>query len=127
MSRGSLVAVVDDDESVRETTKDLLESAGFSAVTFAGADVLLQSRHVSRLSCLIADMRMPGMTGLELRQQLLAANHAIPTILMSAYLDEGLRARALQAGVVCCLSKPFSPEELLACVHRAVRRRSGER
>ena len=122
MSRGSLVAVVDDDESVRETTKDLLESAGYSAVTFASAELLLKSTLVDRLSCLIADMRMPGISGLELRRQLLALDHAIPTILVSAYLDERLRARALQAGVVCCLSKPFSPEELLECVHRAVRR-----
>jgi FixJ family two-component response regulator len=120
--KGSLVAIVDDDESMRDTIKDLLESADFSAATFASAARLLQSRQLKRISCLIADMRMPEMTGLELHQYLVASNHAIPTILMTAYPDERVRAQAIKANVVCYLAKPFAAEELLAWVRFAMLR-----
>ena len=123
MPKGSLIAIVDDDESMRDTIKDLLESAGFSAATFASAARLLQSRQLKRVSCLITDMRMPQMTGLELHQHLVASNHAIPTILMTAYPDERVRAQAIRANVVCYLAKPFAADELLACLRRAMRRR----
>jgi FixJ family two-component response regulator len=119
--KGPLVAIVDDDKSMRDTTKDLLESAGFSAVTFASAAGLLKSRRLSRVACLIADMRMGEMTGLELHQHLVASNHLIPTILMTAYSDERVRAQAIKANVVCYLAKPFAADELLACVRSAVR------
>lgn len=117
-----LIAVVDDDEIVRETTKDLLQSAGFSAATFPSAESLLDSKRLDRVCCLIADMRMPGMSGLALHQQLVAANRSIPTILVSAYLDERLAAQALKARVVCCLSKPIGAAELLTYVRRILRR-----
>jgi FixJ family two-component response regulator len=119
--KGPLVAIVDDDESIRNTTKDLLESAGFSAAAFARAASLLRSRRLSRISCLIADMRMPKMTGLELHRHLVASNHAIPTILMTAYPDERAQAQAIRDDVVAYLIKPFAADELLACVRRAVR------
>jgi FixJ family two-component response regulator len=115
-----LIAIVDDDESIRDTTKDLLESAGLSAATFASASTFLKSTRLKRVACLIADMRMPGMTGLELHQHLVATNHAIPTILMTAYPDERVRAQATKANVTCYLAKPFVADELLACVRRAV-------
>jgi FixJ family two-component response regulator len=118
--KGPLVAIVDDDESIRDTTKDLLESAGFSAAVFARAASLLKSRRLSRVSCLIADMRMPKMTGLELYQHLVASNRAIPTILMTAYPDERSRTQAIKSNVVCYLIKPFAADELLACVRCAV-------
>ena len=124
MPKGPLVAIVDDDESMRVTVKDLLESAGFSAAVFARAASLLRSRRLSQVSCLIADMRMPRMTGLELQQHLVASNRAIPTILMTAYPDERVRAQAIKANVICHLIKPFAADELLACVRRAVRRHS---
>ena len=120
MPKGPLIAIVDDDESIRDTTKDLLESAGFSAAVFARAASLLKSRRLSQVSCLIADMRMPKMTGLELHQRLVASNRAIPTILMTAYPDERAQARVIKANVVGYLIKPFAAEELLACVRRAV-------
>ena len=123
MPKGPLVAIVDDDESIRDTTKDLLESAGFSAAVFARATGLLKSRRLSRICCLIADMRMPKMTGLELHQHLVASDRAIPTILMTAYPDERAQAQAIKANVVCCLIKPFAADELLACVRCALRRR----
>ena len=122
MPKGPLVAIVDDDESIRDTTKDLLESAGFSAAVFARAASLLKSRRLSQVSCLITDMRMPNMTGLELHQHLVASNRAIPTILMTAYPDERSRRQALKANVVCYLTKPFAADELLACLRRALQR-----
>jgi FixJ family two-component response regulator len=118
--KGPLVAIVDDDESIRDTTKDLLESAGFSAAVFARAAGLLNYRRLREVSCLITDMRMPNMTGLELHQHLAASNRAIPTILMTAYPDERSRTQAMKANVVCYLIKPFAADELLACVRRAV-------
>jgi len=121
--KGPLVAIVDDDESMRDTTKDLLESAGFSAVTFASAASLLKFRRLSRVACLIADVRMREMTGLELHQHLVASNHPIPTILMTAYPDERVRAQAIRANVVCYLAKPFAADELLACLRCAMRLR----
>jgi FixJ family two-component response regulator len=123
--KGPLVAIVDDDESIRDTTKDLLESAGFSAAVFARPASLLKSRRLSQVCCLIADMRMPKMTGLELHQHLVASNRAIPTILMTAYPDERSRVQAIKANVVCYLIKPFAAEDLLACVRRAVQRHDG--
>jgi FixJ family two-component response regulator len=117
-----LVAIIDDDQSIRQTTEDLLESAGFLAASFASAESFLRSKWLKRVCCMIADVRMPGMSGIELHQRLSASGHAIPTILISAYLDDRVRARALQAGVVCCLAKPFAPEKLLACVRAALTR-----
>jgi len=114
-----LVAIVDDDESTRETTKDLLESAGFAAGTFSSPARLLKSKRLTRVYCLISDMRMSGMTGLELHRHLAASNRKIPTILVTAYPDERVRAQALKDNVVCCLAKPFAAEELLDCVRRA--------
>jgi FixJ family two-component response regulator len=120
MLKGPLIAIVDDDESMRDTTRDLLESAGFSAATFASAARLLKFRQLRRVACLIADMRMSQMTGLELHQHLVASNQPIPTILMTAYVDERARAQAMKANIVCYLAKPFEAEVLLNCVRRAI-------
>ncbi len=127
MPKGPLVAIVDDDQSIRDTTKDLLESAGFSAAVFAGPASLLKSRRLSRVCCLIADMRMPKMTGLELHHLLIASNRAIPTILMTAYPDERAQAQAIRAKVVCYLIKPFAADDLLSCVRRALQKRDVHR
>jgi FixJ family two-component response regulator len=115
------VAIVDDDASVRDTTKDLLDSAGLSAATYDSAERFLQSQDVRAIRCLVADMRMPGMTGLELHGHLAAAGTPIPTILITAYPDEQVRSRALSMGVICFLAKPFSPEDLLSCIETALR------
>jgi FixJ family two-component response regulator len=114
-----LIAIVDDDPSMRETTKDLLESAGFSAVAFASAESLLSSQQLGRVRCLISDMRMPGMTGLELHRHLLATNRIVPTIMITAHPEEHLRDEVLAAKVVCYLVKPFPAETLIECVRRA--------
>jgi FixJ family two-component response regulator len=120
MLRKPLVAIVDDDESIRVTTMDLLESAGLNAAAFASAEDFLNSGLLSSVSCAIADMRMPGMSGLALHEHLLASGNPFPTILMTAYPDELVRVRA-PAGVVACLTKPFTDDELLGCISSAVR------
>ena len=121
MRNNPTVAIVDDDESVRDTTKDLLDSAGLSAATFDSAESFLQSKNVRAIRCLVADMRMSGMTGLELHGHLAAAGTPIPTVLITAYPDERVRSRALSTGVICFLAKPFSPEDLLTCIETALR------
>ena len=123
MRSNPTVAIVDDDESVRDTTKDLLDSAGLSAATFDSAESFLQSKGTCAIRCLVADMRMPGMTGLELYGHLSAAGTPIPTVLISAYSDERALVRALESGVMCFLTKPFRAEDLLACIQTAMRGR----
>jgi FixJ family two-component response regulator len=120
MPTNPFVAIVDDDESIRVTTQDLLESAGFEAAAFASAEDFLNSAHLPGFACAIADMRMPGMSGLSLHGHLLAAGRPIPMILMTAYPDESARARALEAGVIAYLTKPFTDHELLGCIRSAV-------
>jgi FixJ family two-component response regulator len=122
MPRNPLIAVVDDDESIRDTTKDLLDSAGFRAATFTSAEDFLKSNRIDAVSFLIADMRMPGMSGLELHERLAASGRPIPTALVTAYPEEPVRARALAAGVLCYLTKPFTADELLCCVNTGLRR-----
>ena len=120
MAQRQLIAIVDDDALIRETLKDLVDSAGYSSVAFSTAQGLLKSKRLTRVACLITDMRMPGRTGIELYQKLVAAGHAIPTILMTAYPDETTRARALGAGIVCYLPKPVASDALLGCVDEAL-------
>ena len=119
MPEAPLVAIVDDDSSIREATSNFLEAAGLCTATFGDARSFLQSEHRS-IACLVTDVRMPGITGFELHEELLAAGEAIPTVLITAYLDDSVRARARDAGISCCLGKPFAPEELLGCVLKAL-------
>lgn len=120
MRQGHLIAIVDDDASIRDTTCDLLESAGYSAVTFSSAGDMLVSERLPQFACLITDMRMPGMSGIELYERLRATGWRIPTILVSAYPDELHRAHACRAGILSCLRKPFTPEALLDHIATAV-------
>jgi FixJ family two-component response regulator len=116
----TLISVVDDDESMREAISGLMKSLGYTAVAFASAEGFLSSRQIPRTSCLITDVQMPGMTGLELHRRLLAAGKTIPTILITAYPDDSAREGALGDGVVCYLSKPFDENELLACIDKSL-------
>ena len=120
-----LIAIIDDDQSMREAVKGLIKSFGYRAEAVASAQEFLRSRHVRRASCLIADMQMPGMTGLELYQRLSASGTPIPTILITAYPDDGIRERARSAGVTGYLSKPFEEDDLLACIRSALTRNGG--
>jgi FixJ family two-component response regulator len=117
MRKRALVSIVDDDESVRAAAKSLMESLGFAAETFASAEDFLNSSRHERAVCLITDVQMPGMTGIELHQQLVASEEAIPTILITGYPDEEIRARALKAGVASYLTKPLNESELLASIY----------
>ena len=120
MSKEPVISIVDDDRSVREGTRDLVEAMGFVATAFEGADEFLQSNHLEDTSCLIADVRMPGMSGFELHDRLAILGHPIPIILMTAYPNERDWARARKVGVVCYLTKPFEGGELLACIRSAL-------
>jgi FixJ family two-component response regulator len=120
MSESSLIAVVDDDEAIREATESLIRSVGFRAVVFPSAEDFLRSSHLQDTACLIVDVRMPGMSGLELQRQLAAANYSMPIIFITAHGDEEARARALRAGAVAFLDKPFSDEVLLRAVQAAL-------
>jgi len=118
--RKPLISVVDDDESVREATKGLMLSLGYASEAFPSAEDFLQSHEVSKTSCLIADVNMPGMSGLDLHRQLSASGKPFPTILITAYPDESIRQGAINAGVLCYLSKPFDESDLLGCIHAAL-------
>jgi FixJ family two-component response regulator len=120
MAGKPLVAVVDDDKSIRNATRDLLRSAGFSIATFEDAESFLASASRAAAACLVADMRMPGMTGLELYEALVASGNGIPTVLITAHPEEMTQSRAREAGITCYLSKPFAPDDLLGCVREAL-------
>jgi FixJ family two-component response regulator len=117
-----LVAIVDDDDSVRGTLKELLRSAGFSSQTFASAEDFLGSGHQQETACLITDIRMPGMSGLELQARLNAEHCRIPTIFITAHGDEEMRFQALREGAVEFLPKPFDDEVLVESVRAALER-----
>ena len=123
MQKKPVVAIVDDDESACEGTMDLLKAMGFVAKGSRSAEDFLQSSHLRRTACVITDMRMSGMTGLELHDHLVQSGKTIPTILVTAFPNDRDRARALQAGVVCYLAKPFNDQDLLRCVGSALESR----
>jgi FixJ family two-component response regulator len=120
MTRG-LISVVDDDESIRRTTTFLIESFGFRAAAFESAENFLKSGQLHDTSCLIVDVQMPGMNGLELQNELAAAGYDIPIIFITAYDNKVSRQQAMQAGAVAFLGKPFSDEELLQTIRSASR------
>jgi FixJ family two-component response regulator len=112
----TLISVVDDDESIRRTTIRLIESFGFRAVAFESAEGFLQSGRLNDTACLVVDVQMPGMNGLQLQSHLGAAGCGIPIIFITAYDDKESRLRAMQAGAVAFLGKPFSDEQLLQTI-----------
>jgi len=117
----ALVAVVDDDESIRESLRGLIRSIGLRVETFPSAEAFSRSADLGKTDCLILDVRMPGMSGLELQSELAAGAHDIPIIFITAHgSDEGVRARALRDGAVAYLSKPFSEDALLEAVTTAL-------
>lgn len=122
---GSIISIVDDDESVREATEARMKSLGFGARTFSSAADFLASPGIEDTSCMVVDIHMPHMTGVELHRRLIDLGYAIPTILITAYPDEGVRARALAEGVICYLVKPFDDEDLLHCVRLALGDQAG--
>lgn len=115
-----LVAVVDDNESVRESLPDLLWEFGFAAVAFSSAELFLSSEIVVRAQCLILDIAMPGMSGLELQQELRRRRQPVPIIFITGQRDEAVRARVLKQGAAGFLLKPFSDTDLLAAIKAAL-------
>ncbi len=120
MRRAPLISIIDDDESMLESTKGLVRSLGYQVATFASAEEFLKSERVDDTSCLIADVRMPGLSGIDLQHRLIARGVRMPTIFITAFPEEGTRRRAMTAGAVGYLGKPFSEESLLTCLDAAL-------
>ena len=126
MSNIPVISIIDDDESVRAATNRLVRSLGFVAVTFASADEFLRSPRLHDTSCVIADVQMPGMSGIELQSILNAEGKNMPIIFITAFPDEGIRTRALKAGAVGFLSKPFEGSTLIQCIADALKTQSDQ-
>lgn len=121
MSKAPVISIVDDDESVREATKGLVRSLGYATATFASAEEYLRSDRVRDTSCLITDVQMPGMTGVELQDRLIASGKRTPVIFVTAFPEDNIRARVLEAGAFGYLSKPFNDECLIECLDEALK------
>jgi FixJ family two-component response regulator len=117
-----IVSVVDDDESLRRALRNLLGSVGFRVETFASAEAFLESAHQGQTGCLVLDLRMPGMNGLDLLNHLSVAGSRIPAVILTAHGDDEARRRSLQSGAVAFLSKPFNGQVLLDAVRTALGR-----
>jgi FixJ family two-component response regulator len=120
MSPLTLVSIVDDNQPFRESLRKLVVSFGYTVEAFPSAADFLASRLLPETGCLVADVHMPGMTGVELRRHLVDAGHAIPTILVTAYPDEVVKDQVLKDGVVCYLSKPLDDDDLERCLRSAL-------
>ena len=116
-----LMALVDDDDALRNSLDNLLRSVGFRVQGFASAEAFLQAQHAPETACLLLDVRLPGMNGLELQRQLVAAHWAMPIIFVTAYADDDARTRALAAGAVAFLYKPCREEDLLHAIEAALK------
>jgi FixJ family two-component response regulator len=119
-----LISVVDDDDSVRESLQRLIRSVGFAVQVFASAEQFLNSDHLRNTHCLILDVKLPGMDGLELQHELAATGRGIPVIFITAHGDDAARARALKDGALEYLFKPFGEEALLEAIHISLTARS---
>jgi FixJ family two-component response regulator len=125
LSKLPLVAIIDDDASVRATTDSLVRSLGYIVNTFASAEEFLRSNRLDDLSCVIADVQMPGMSGVELQAHLLTQGDQVPFIFVTAFPDERVRAQALTAGAICYLTKPFDGDSLIQGLEAALKKRDG--
>lgn len=120
MPRVPLIAIIDDDDFLRNSLDNLIRSVGFRAQGFSSAEAFLSSNHAHETACLILDVRMPGMSGLDLQRQMVAANRGIPIIFITSHADDDARARALEAGAVAFLYKPCPEEDLLHSIEVAL-------
>jgi FixJ family two-component response regulator len=115
-----IISIIDDDESMRCAVKSLVASLGFGAYTFASAEKFLQSPRLDDTSCLITDLQMPGLSGVELQKLLVAQGRRMPIIFMTAFPEERMRARAMEAGALGFLSKPFESDTLIKLIGKAI-------
>jgi len=118
----TLISIIDDDEDFREALQGLMTSMGFTVEAFSSALDFLERTNISDTSCLITDVHMPRMTGIELHRRLIDSGYLIPTILITAYPDESVRIRAMADGIIGYLTKPCDADELLRCVSTALER-----
>ena len=116
-----MIAIVDDDDAVREAMKLLLLSLGYSASTFGSAEEFLNSEQVDDTSCLITDVQMPGLSGIDLQDRLIAGGHRISIIFITAYSDEHVRMRAMKAGALAFLTKPINQHHLMDHLEKALK------
>ena len=120
MAKRTLISVVEDDQPFRESMRKLMTVLGYTVQAFSSATEFLKSPVLTETACLVTDVQMPGMSGVELHRHLIDRGHVIPTILVTAYPDETARNRALKDGVVCYLSKPVDDEHLERCLRSAL-------
>lgn len=122
VSQNLLIAIIDDDESIRAAIETLIRSAGYETAAFASATDYLRSGRVAETACVICDVFMPGLTGLDLQRLLAADGHRTPMIFVSGALDERIRKRAIADGAIAFLNKPLDSGDLLDCVQAATQR-----
>jgi FixJ family two-component response regulator len=122
MPRIPLISIVDDDEAIRRSLDNLVRSAGLRACGFSSAEAFLESNQLSETDCLILDVRIPGMSGLELQRRLAATNSDVPIIFMTAHESGNQRAQALETGAVAFLNKPFDEGDLLSAIDTALKK-----
>ena len=127
MPKRTLISIVEDDQPFRESMRKLMTALGYAAEVFPSAADFLASPLLTATSCLVTDVQMPGMTGLELHRHLVDAGYAIPTIVVTAYPDEVVRRSALNGGVVCYLCKPVDDEHLEHCIRSALQSKSPDK
>lgn len=120
MAKSHVISIIDDDPSVREATQSLIRSLGYDAQVFASAEEYLQSDRLNDSSCLITDLHMPGMSGSDLQDRLIADGYQIPIIFVTAYYEDRIRDRVMDAGAFGFLRKPFNDDSLIACLDRAL-------
>jgi len=126
LAKQRVISIIDDDASVREATARLIRSLGYRAATFSCAEDYLQSDRLRDSCCLITDLNMPGMSGADLQDRLIAGGHRTPMIFMTAYFEDKARERVLNAGASGFLRKPFADETLVACLEKALKEPGSE-
>jgi FixJ family two-component response regulator len=122
LQQAAMISIVDDDESGREATKSLVRSLGYQVATFGSAEEFLGSAEKKATACLITDVQMPGVGGVELWNRLLADGHHMPTIFISAFPDESVQLQVLGSGAIGYLHKPFGEDQLIECIDTALKR-----
>ena len=120
MPKSTLISIVEDDQPFRESMRKLVTALGYTVEVFPSAADFLASPLLAATACVVTDVQMPGMTGVELHRRLIDAGHAIPTILVTAYPDEVARRRAMKDGIVCYLGKPVDDDHLERCLRSAL-------
>jgi FixJ family two-component response regulator len=127
LEHAPVISIVDDDASMREATKSLVQSLGYRALAFSSAEEFLGSPQLTRTACLISDVQMPGLSGVQLQDRLRASGHPIPMIFISAFPDEGQKRHVLASGAIGYLPKPFKEDQLIDCIDAALKRQRGRR